>query len=877
MLFFIQHSIVVFILLGFAILFVLFQKDVLPFLAQKYLKEFNVEYSSLEGTLFHGVVVHDFSYEKSIKAKKLTIKYNFLSLLQPTPRIDFVDAEAAFIDLDALLASLESDDESSALAPFNISEIKLKNSTLHYADEMIFFDIEAFDLGYRESLDIEKIDLNIKTKYADADFKGSMKEYVLRGKSSFLPSKEVREKYIDFLEYSPKRVSGDIEINSKKINFIATLKSMAIKDFSDFSIEDAAVNFSYFIQKNEFVFDVNYKARYGEYEAALSQAVLVDGNLKVTSELEAKIVNENNNLPFDVFSMTAEYDENSSHAHFSAKELEIDALTYDFKKFIIDADTLYAKFDAEILKDSNEIFIESNIYPKEEFLHYEGYDLKRFSKFKLSAHEKNSNVSLFLKSDIFSISLFGNEAKADGYANIGSAFFDYRVDLKNKKALIDTRINSVHTLMKELNVKELGLFFDAKVEAKSEINFSDIPEVRSSVYLPSYALKLDSKRSFFETENRFEFFYKEGELTLKNYNFGVPNRRIYSNRSSKVFLNADGEVELREFWIYDALLLQGLIKTSDMSADFRLKGDNFHYESKDANVTLRVNLNGEVEPDGKMHVDGAIEITDGTIMYKPRKDYSISDEDIIIIQDIKEYEQRNNIELNILVTSTKPLPYKVEDISLLVTPNLLLYQEMGSFLQIFGVLNIKSGEVTLSDKIFEFDASEIYFYGGKEANPHLNLNLHYYTTDYIDIEIYITNTMNSPLVLFSSKPAMSQDDILSYILFGESASSVFNTTSDGSSKTSLNTLLLGTGLKKMVNESTNVKVDALNILTNKEGTLGYEIGARFNKNIRIVYKNDEISSLILQYSLSKSIRIDVDVKETGQGVSIIYVKDFGIK
>jgi translocation and assembly module TamB len=123
---------------------------------------------------------------------------------------------------------------------------------------------------------------------------------------------------------------------------------------------------------------------------------------------------------------------------------------------------------------------------------------------------------------------------------------------------------------------------------------------------------------------------------------------------------------------------------------------------------------------------------------------------------------------------------------------------------------------------------------------------------------------------------MSQNEILSYILFDESASSMFDTTSE-SSKTPLNTLLLGTGLKKALNKTTGVKFDTLNILTNKEGTLGYEVGARFNKKIRVVYRNDEISSLILQYSLSKSIRIDVDVKETGQGVSIIYVKDFSLQ
>ncbi len=44
--------------------------------------------------------------------------------------------------------------------------------------------------------------------------------------------------------------------------------------------------------------------------------------------------------------------------------------------------------------------------------------------------------------------------------------------------------------------------------------------------------------------------------------------------------------------------------------------------------------------------------------------------------------------------------------------------------------------------------------------------------------------------------------------------------------------------------------------------------------MRVIYRDDTIASLILQYSLTKSTRLDVDVRETGQGVSFIYIKDF---
>ncbi|MGE0739160.1 translocation/assembly module TamB domain-containing protein [Sulfurimonas sp.] len=866
---FFQNSMLFFVAFILFTLFVFFQKDVVPFLAQKYLKEFDVTYSSIEGTLFHGVEVSDFIYQESIKAKKLTLKYNFFSLLQPTPRVAFLGGDTVFIDLDKLLA-MQSDSSHFAL---NISETQLTNATLRYKNENYLFDADATNLSYRELLDIEKLKLKAKTRYAEGTFEGEVREGVLRGKSSLQLSKEIEKKYIDFLEYNPKKLLLDVVIDAKKIDLRTTLKNTSIKEFSDLSIKDTTLEFSYLIEEESFTIFATYDAYYKEYAAKIKQDVFVDANFVAHSKLEAKITDKKESLPFDTFSMDIKHDNGKTDMHFSAKEIEADVKTHDFKKFFIDADTRYAKFDAELLRDKNETLIESNIQPTKEFLHYKEYDLSRFSKLFITLHEKNDEISLFVKSDILWLSIFGNEEKVKGYGAFGHSFYDYKVDLQNKTASVNTKIESLLTFTKELDANFSQTSFNAKIEAQSEIDFSDTLEIVTKMNVPLYTLKLDSKSSFSGKDGTAEFIYKENELTLKRYSFDIQNRRIFSDKTSKVFINENSDIELQEFWIFDTLLLKGLVKTGDLSADFSLKSDKFNYESPEANLSLKLDLQIALDMH-KQRIDGEIEILDGTVMYKPRRTYSIGDEDIIIIQDIKESVQKSNREINVFVTSSKPIAYKTKEISLLATPNLFIHQKMNSFVEIFGVVNIKSGEVVLSDKVFELDESELYFYGGKETNPHLNLNLHYYTLDYIDIEIYVTNKMSSPVILFASKPAMSQNDILSYILFGESASSVF--TAEGTSKTSLNTLLLGTGLKKMLNESTSVKFDTINILTNKEGTLGYEIGARLNKRIRIIYKNDTISSLILQYSLSKSLRVDVDIKETGQGVNIIYAKDFNL-
>ena len=283
----------------------------------------------------------------------------------------------------------------------------------------------------------------------------------------------------------------------------------------------------------------------------------------------------------------------------------------------------------------------------------------------------------------------------------------------------------------------------------------------------------------------------------------------------------------------------------------------------------------DIEFGGKQKVKGEVSILDGVISYMPKEDYKITDKDIIILQDVKE-EVQTQREIDIKINAQKPIKYKNENIELEFVPVLQLSQESGGALVILGGITIERGEVNVSDRIFEFDKSELTFKGTERINPQLNLKLHHYTLDGIDIEIYITHTMEDPVIIFSSKPAMSQEDILSYILFGERASSVFDTSSTGDTKGSVSALLLGSGLKEILNQSDMIKVDTLNILTNEEGTLGYEIGAKLDKDFRLVYKNDTVSSVILQYSISGNIRLDVDVDETGQGVSILYVKDFSL-
>ncbi|MDD5400099.1 MAG: translocation/assembly module TamB domain-containing protein [Sulfurimonas sp.] len=859
--------------------FILFQEDIAVYLAKQQLEEYSIEYKSIEGRLFDGVVVKELKYKDIVKIDELKINYNFLMLLTPTPRLKSLSAEGVYVDADKAL-KLSSTQTTPLIFALNISNIDLKNGKVRYKEELYSFDLIGSDLSIRDKIDFENIVLDLNTSYGKAFIEGNIKANHLRGKSVLLVDKKIEERYLGFLAYTPKKLDVDLDISTTKMNLKTSIKKITHKEIENLELNSADINLIYNFKDDFLTIFANYKAFYENLEAFVKQESLVRFDAKYESKLKVDFIKDGFDLPFKDFVMKIKTDKNGSKIDFAAQDISIKVDTRDYKKFLFYADTKYANFDGKFEVDKNLSSLHSEVYPKKDMPYFNELKLEKIPKFNLFVSKNRDEIRADLSTNLISLTLQkGNTNDIKGIAKIGSSRFDIVGNLDKKLFQVDSNIESLNALFRELDLKlyDKNILFDAKVKANMVISYKNELEITARLDLPWYTLKLNSQSSYTNKDAFFEFFYKNSEVTLQRYKVEILNYKIHSDKPSKVVIDKNGDIALREFWIYDNLLLSGLVKLSDMSADINIKSDNFHYETKDVNVTLKMDLQATLDSTGREKIEGDITILGGSVMYALQKEFSMGDEDIIIIQDIKKEDnkesKKENRELNIRINSLKPMSYKVKDVDVTFTPDLTLYQEAGAQMKLLGMITIHKGKVILRDKIFEFDESEIYFYDEKYTNPYLNLNLHYHTLDYVDIGIFITNRVDSPVILFSSNPQMSQEDIMSYILFGGSASSVFDS-SGKSSKTALSSALLGAGLKELLNKSTNLKIDTLNILTNDNGTLGYEIGTRFNKRIRIVYKNNEISTLILQYGINKSVRIDVEVKETGQGVTIYYMKDF---
>ena len=90
-------------------------------------------------------------------------------------------------------------------------------------------------------------------------------------------------------------------------------------------------------------------------------------------------------------------------------------------------------------------------------------------------------------------------------------------------------------------------------------------------------------------------------------------------------------------------------------------------------------------------------------------------------------------------------------------------------LVLVGDLRPVRGSLNAIGRVFQVEQGVVYFFGDDELNPTLDLTLSTRLND-ITFRVHLTGTAKVPELALSSEPTMPQGDIVSYLLFGESAS-----------------------------------------------------------------------------------------------------------
>lgn len=907
------------LLLGSLALYIVFRPDGVVILNDLLLKPFGIEYKELKGSLLDGLTIHEF-HSETIDIKTLALDYNLTSILEGNHTIDSISIDGLRVHLDDFIS--DEDSSSLPLPTFVLKEVKLTNIQL-ISSYPIELDISANNGSYNgEKLNFKAINGSIKTLYASGAIKGVIKNNTFSGDGIIYPNAKELNPYVSDFTTLPdtQRIiihnlsDKGVQLSAHFANVQAafdehlTLNNLKLTMDYRFSQEHIDFNLAYLLERDKNHMLTTQKLRYAfngmtttSFKGNLTTpeiplpTSIIEGSFRDDSEgLAGKITLADSTLLLQ----SSDYDHYNFHAQTHHNSLSflpflpqfLQDSTFDAKSegvYNMDDNSLQGKFSAS----HNHVSGEGSFTYKNDTLKLHALTslprnapLWRESTIKppnaleldLTYHDQQTHLSV--NGENMALSLENHNDVLKGSGNYLGTFFEL-TGSKVGEAMDATLTSLTPSLAKTLvllpgftppNLR----YYDAEVRTATHITYDETLHVLTTITLPWYATIIDTGRSYGGVDSSLTLRYDNKNIVIDHYDLDVANHRITTDKPSYLHLDDQDNLHLDEIWIYDALRLNGIINTTTLSSSLTLKSDRFSYEGPEGEAKIGLDLQFSRDENASQRLSGNITLLEGKITYLPLQQFKVMDDDVIIVQDVNP-PSNETLSMDVKITATKPLHYLTKELDLFITPDLTLWKDPMGNMQVLGIVSIPRGKITTSGKTFTLRPSYLYFAGSVPINPYLDITADY-EVDYKKIEIYITHRLDSPMFLFNSDPFMSQNDIISYIIFGAPASTALsnNSGADVSARADATNFMLGAGLKGLIGGATKIQLDTMNILTTKEGGMGFEVGARLNKDLRVLYKNDTVSSVLIQYTVNRWLRLDADIHELGQGINAIYIKDF---
>jgi len=239
----------------------LFHEDIVPTVAQKYAKEYGVEYSHIRGNLFFGVEIEDLKYKDFLFASSLKLHYNLLSLLRVTPKVELLEVDNLFIDI-AKIPTSNAESNSSFEPHFELVTLHLKDAELLYKKEHYKVTLNATKSYYRDKLSIESLQSSVRTPYGDATVEGLVEQNRLKLKSDIAPSSSTTQKYLEFLKEPPKHLLCDIDADEKRVSLISSFENISLKKVENLALKEHLLTLHYSFVDKKAVANATYNLLY---------------------------------------------------------------------------------------------------------------------------------------------------------------------------------------------------------------------------------------------------------------------------------------------------------------------------------------------------------------------------------------------------------------------------------------------------------------------------------------------------------------------------------------------------------------------------------------------------------------------------------------
>ncbi|MBD3806832.1 translocation/assembly module TamB domain-containing protein, partial [Sulfuricurvum sp.] len=898
-----------------AALYIAFRPDSLEIVNTYFLEPLGIHYTHAEGSILEGFVLHNIRSD-TMEAKTLVLEYNLVKMLKGKHTIDSINIDGLRLQLDDFISN---DDSIWPFPTFKLRDVTITNLQL-ISSYPIELDLHGKNGSYDgDTIHFASLNATFKSRYASGALSGVVQNNSLKGFCNLYPNAAELSPYSGRLTTLPQSLRLTIKtLSADQATLSTTIDNLPFHHDPLVHAEGIKLDFNYLYANDYFDLKALYRLNRGDDSIQMNQTLRysLEG---ITSTKFVGAITSSHPLPSNT--LKGEFTDSSEGIRgkliLDGSMLELSSNDYDrflwkvksdhknltflpnlpvllsdspfsmngFGEYRISDESLHGsirvdhnhgRFSGTFSTQNGHHFLDGNLTLPQNAPLWKNWAHKPPENLILSLDDESNATHVQLNGDSFALNALLKGEHLKGSGNYNGGFFDIDGTLSDTANHIDINvlIPSLFTTISKFQPIELhhGEYYDAEIRSTTHIDFTDNLTIQSDISIPWYAAVLDSQRSFGGTNGSIKIHYREGVISIDRYHFEIADHPIYSDKRSILHLSDNGDVSVEEFWIFDSLRVNGVIR-SDMSTNLHLQSNRFTYTGPEGSAHASADLTYQRDTEENQNLFGSITMLDSTITYLPMQQFKVMDDDIIIIQDVRP-PSSSRVSMNVHITAQQPVRFKTKELDLRLDPDITLWKDPSSPMQILGMVSIPGGTATTAGKNFEIKHSEIYFGGDIPLNPHLNITIGH-EVDYNKILIYVTHTLDSPIFLFSSDPVMSQNDIMSYILFGTPA----NTISGGDNSTSTvradaTNFMLGAGLKGLIGGITKLQIDTMNILTTAEGGMGFEVGARLNKDLRILYKNDTVSSLLLQYTVNRWLRLDADIHELGQGINAIYIKDF---
>lgn len=343
----------------------------------------------------------------------------------------------------------------------------------------------------------------------------------------------------------------------------------------------------------------------------------------------------------------------------------------------------------------------------------------------------------------------------------------------------------------------------------------------------------------------------------------------------------DKKAICNEIRINDTLV--GSFEYKNKTLNAKAKISDFAYRDSKISFILDADVAAEYKS-GKLGISGDAYLKDLRAAFELKSSNITKDKDIVILRpkrvefDEKKFDE--NIALHINIATANRAIYRSKEAYAPISINMLYYKDFGQKPIMLGLIKTEGGYYDMEGKRFLLQPGSIALTQSEPNNPYLNLTLKHIDKE-AQISIFVRGFASSPKISFSSSPAMSEKEIISYLLFGVDPDSDFSKSSNDAKYSSKAIGALSNALSRDLTKEFGVKLDKIEIspteVTDKSGrttqATKVEVGKKITKDLTVTYKNDIESSVVFEYQINKNVSVESQAGRKSS-IDIFYKQDY---